>query len=76
MVAANAACALCGLDIAGPPLGQTVGGEARYFCCQGCAGVWQLIQGEGLAGFLQHPGKNFSALDRFVVEFRDHISGF
>lgn len=34
-------CALCGDTIVSQPVVQTIGGEEKHFCCQGCARTYQ-----------------------------------
>ncbi len=40
-------CALCGLEVGGSPVRQTVGEREHAFCCQGCASVYQLAHQTG-----------------------------
>ncbi|MCA9987449.1 MAG: HAD-IC family P-type ATPase, partial [Anaerolineales bacterium] len=42
MVNQTEPCALCGLNIDGPPIIEPFAGEEKQFCCQGCARVYQV----------------------------------
>jgi heavy metal translocating P-type ATPase len=42
LVDTQKACALCGLNVDGPPVVQAFDGEEKHFCCQGCARVYQV----------------------------------
>lgn len=37
-------CALCGLEIDGPPVVRSFDGEERHFCCEGCARVYEVAR--------------------------------
>jgi len=41
-------CDLCGLDITAAPVVQVFDGEAKHFCCQGCARVYQAAHENGM----------------------------
>ncbi len=49
------ACFHCSLPIpAGETYIETIGGQPRQFCCQGCLGVASMIQGAGLDAFYRY----------------------
>ncbi|MGO1463465.1 MAG: heavy metal translocating P-type ATPase [Marinobacter sp.] len=47
-------CFHCGEPAAGePPITFQISGETRFFCCEGCKAVCNIIHTEGLTGFYQ-----------------------
>lgn len=44
----KSSCDLCGLDIYGEPVVQVYGGEEKYFCCNGCARVYEIAEASGM----------------------------
>ena len=50
MVGAKEHCALCGLEIDGPPIVRSFDGEEKHFCCEGCARVYTVARENDLLG--------------------------
>jgi ribosome-binding protein aMBF1 (putative translation factor) len=41
-------CALCASEITGEPVRETIAGEEKIFCCDGCARVYREAAAKGI----------------------------
>ena len=48
MVKTNLSCALCASEITEEPVRETIDGEEKVFCCDGCARVYREAAAKGI----------------------------
>lgn len=55
----HSSCSLCGLPLKLLGFSLKIGAEVKYFCCEGCQGVYQLLHGDRTGAIIDGhtPGK-------------------